>query len=191
MINPFPAQDGQKPGQFLGTGFVSMNVLKKAEPERIKELLRILNWLASPFGSEEALMLSYGLKDQDYTLDEKGNPRQTPDGVARAGYVPWHYLAQHPWVTYQAGLPGFAKASFDAEKATIPLGIDDPTNGYYAATQYSKGNVADIAFNDGVRAIELGQRPFSDYDGLVAEWRRAAGDEIRKEYTDAMAAAKA
>jgi putative aldouronate transport system substrate-binding protein len=192
MLTPWHAVEGQKAIQFLGTGFVSMNVLKKAQPERIKEILRVLNWLASPFGSEEALMLSYGVKDQDYTLDEQGNPKPTgPEGIARAGYVPWRYLSQHPWATYQAGLPGFAKASFDAEHATIPLGIDDPTNGFYSGTQYSKGNVADIAFNDGVRAIELGQRPFSDYDSLVAEWRRAAGDEIRKEYTDAMAAAKA
>jgi putative aldouronate transport system substrate-binding protein len=191
MLTPWHAVEGQKPIQFLGTGFVSMNVLKKASPDRIKELLRILNFLASPFGSEEALLLSYGLKDQDYTLDEKGNPRPTPEGVARAGYVPWRYLSQHPWVTYQAGLTGFAKASYDAEKATIPIGIDDPTNGHYAATQYSKGNVADIAFNDGVRAIQLGQRPFTDYDSIVQEWRTAAGDQIRKEYMDAIAAAKA
>jgi putative aldouronate transport system substrate-binding protein len=191
MLSPWAAQDGQTPIQFLGTGFVSMNVLKKAPPERIQEILRILNWLASPFGSEEALMLSYGLKDQDYTLDEQGNPRPTPEGVARAGYVPWRYLSQHPWVTYQAGLQGFAKASYEAEKATLPLGIDDPTNGFYAATQYSKGNVADIAFNDGVRAIELGQRPLSDYDTLVKEWQTAAGDQIRNEYMEAIAAAKA
>ena len=61
MIKPFAAQDGQKPIHFLGTGFVSTNVLKKASPDRIKELLRIMNWLASPFGSQEDLMLTYGL----------------------------------------------------------------------------------------------------------------------------------
>jgi putative aldouronate transport system substrate-binding protein len=188
MIPPFAAQDGQKPIFYLGTGFVSMNVLKKASPERIQELLRILNWLASPFGSQEDLLLSYGLKDQDYTLDDKGNPRPTPDGIQRAGYVPWRYLAQHPWVYYQADLPGFAKASYDAEHATLPLAIDDPTNGYYAPTLYSRGAVADQAFNDGVRDIITGRRQLSEYDGLVKDWVAAAGDQIRKEYTDAMGA---
>src|SRR5438445_1207570 len=38
LIKPFSAVDGQKPITFLGTGFVSMNVLKKASPDRIKEL---------------------------------------------------------------------------------------------------------------------------------------------------------
>jgi putative aldouronate transport system substrate-binding protein len=190
MIAPFAAESGQKPIHFLGTGFISMNVLKKASPDRIKELLRIMNFLAAPFGSQEDLLLSYGLKDQDYTLDDKGNPRTTAEGVARAGYVPWRYIAQHPWVYYQADLPGFAKASYDAEHATIPLGVDDPTNGFYAPTLYAKGAVAEMAFNDGVREILLGRSPMSAYDGLVKDWASAAGDQIRKEYTDAIAAAR-
>jgi putative aldouronate transport system substrate-binding protein len=191
MINPFPAQDGQKPTHYLGTGFVSMNALKKNSPDKIKEILRIMNWLASPFGSQEDLLLTYGVKDKDYTLDDKGNPKPSTDGTSRAGYVPWRYVAQHPWVYYQADLPGFAKASYDAEHATIPFGIDDPTNGFYAPTLYGKGGVANVAWNDGVREIILGRLPMSDYDRLLKEWTAAAGDQIRKEYLDAMAAAKA
>ncbi len=187
MLPPWAAEAGQKPITFLGTAFISMNAFKKSSPERIRELLRIVNYLASPFGSEEALLLEYGLKDQDYTLDDKGNPKPTPDGVARAGYVPWRYLGQHPWVTYQAGLPGFAQASHEAEQATLPLGIDDPTNGLYAPTQYTRGATADIGFNDGVRDIMLSRRPMSDYDQLVQDWKTAAGDQVRKELTNAMA----
>jgi putative aldouronate transport system substrate-binding protein len=190
MLPPWAAQSGQKPITFLGTAFISMNAFKKASPDRIKELLRIVNFLASPFGSQEALLLAYGIKDQDYTLDDKGNPRPSTEGVARAGYVPWRYLGQHPWVTYQAGLPGYAQASHEAEKATLPLGIDDPTNGLYAASQYTKGAVADVAFNDGVRDIMLGRRGMGEYDQLVSDWRTAAGDQIRKELMDAMAASK-
>jgi putative aldouronate transport system substrate-binding protein len=188
MIKPFAAQAGQKPIQFMGTGFISMNVLKKASADRIKELLRIMNFLAAPFGSQEDLLLTYGLKDQDHVLDANGNPKPIQEGVTRAGYVPWRYISQHPWVYYQADLPGFAKASYEAEHATLPLAIDDPTNGFYAPTAYAKGAVADIAFYDGVREIILGRKPFSDYDGLVKEWASTAGDQVRKEYTDAMAA---
>jgi putative aldouronate transport system substrate-binding protein len=191
LINPFAAQDGQKPVHFLGTGFVSMNVLKKNSPEKIKEILRIMNWLAAPFGSQEDLLLTYGLKDQDYALDDKGNPKPSTDGISRAGYVPWRYIAQHPWVYYQADLQGFAKAAYDAEHATLPFGVDDPTNGYYSPTQYAKGNQADMAWQDGTRDIIVGRRPMSDYDQLVTAWKTTAGDQIRKEYTDAIAAAKA
>ena len=191
MITPFSAHDGQKPITFLGTGFVSMNVLKKNSPDKIKEILRIMNWLAAPFGTQEDLLLTYGLKDQDYTLDAKGNPKPTQDGISRAGSVPWRYIAQHPWVYYQADVPGFAKASYDMEHASIPIGVDDPTNGFYAPTAYSKGAVADMAWQDATRDIIVGRRPMSDYDQAVAAWKSAAGDQVRKEYTDAMAAAKA
>jgi putative aldouronate transport system substrate-binding protein len=191
MIKPFSAVDGQKPITFLGTGFVSMNALKKASPDRIKELLRIMNWLAAPFGSQEDLLLAYGLEGQDYTLDARGNPRTTQDGVGRAGYVPWRYIAQHPWVYYQADLPGFAKASYDAEHATIPLGIDDPTNGFYAPTAYAKGAIANMTFWDGIREIIVGHAPMSNFDQLLTDWKNAAGDQVRKEYMDAIAAAKA
>ena len=190
MLDLFPAQAGQKPTYFLGTGFVSMNVLKKNTPDKIKETLRIMNWLASPFGSQEDLLLTYGLEGQDYSLDGKGNPVATKDGTSRAGYVPWRYIAQHPWTYYQADLPGFAKTSFDMEHASIPYGIDDPTNGSYSPTAYGKGVQADNTFWDGLRDVILSRRPMSDYDGLVTDWKNSAGDTVRKEYADAMAAAK-
>jgi putative aldouronate transport system substrate-binding protein len=190
MIKPFVAQDGQKPVHFLGSGFVSTNALKKASPDRIKELLRILNWLAAPFGSQEDLLLTYGVAGQDYNLDAKGNPKPTQDGVGRAGYVPWRYMAQHPWVYYQADLPGFAQASHEAEQATLPIGVDDPTNGFYSTTVYAKGAIADMAWQDGIREIILGRTAMTEYDNLTKAWQTAAGDQVRKEYTDAMAAAK-
>jgi putative aldouronate transport system substrate-binding protein len=190
MLPPFPATAGGKPQAFLSHGFISMNVIKKTDPDRIKELLRIMNFLAAPFGSQEDLLLSYGLPGQDFTQDAKSNPVPTPDGVARAAYVPWRYIAQHPWVNYQADLPGFAKASFDAEQMLMPLGVSDPTDGYYSPTAYARGVTADISFNDGVIDIIMGRRSLSDYDDLVKAWAQAAGDQVRKEYMDAMAAAR-
>ena len=190
MLKPFPAADGGTPQAFLTGGYVAMNALKKASAERIKELLRIMNFLAAPFGSQEALLLSYGLKDQDYALDAKGNPVPTTEGTSRAGYVPWRYIAQHPYLTYSPDLPGFAKASWDALQALIPIGVNDPTVGYYSPTNYARGATANVAWSDGVREIILGRRPMSEYDGLTQTWARDAGDQIRKEFSDALAAAK-
>jgi putative aldouronate transport system substrate-binding protein len=167
-----------------------MNVLKRASPDRIRELLRILNFLAAPFGSQESTLLKYGIQGQDYTLNDKGNPQPSAEGRSRSGYVPWRYLAEHPWVHYEPGLQGYAQAAHEAEQAVLPLAIDDPTSGFYAPTVYGKGAVADVAFYDGVRDIILGRKPFSDLDQLVKDWQREAGDQIRKEYLDAMAAAK-
>ena len=86
-------------------------------------------------------------------------------------------------------MPGYAQASHEAEKATLPLGIDDPTNGLYAPSQYTKGATADVAFNDGVRDIMLGRRSMNEYDQLVRPGARPPATRVRKELTDAMAAA--
>jgi putative aldouronate transport system substrate-binding protein len=186
MLPLFSATAGQKPIYFLSPGFNSMNALKQAPPDRIKEILRVMNWLASPFGSQEDLLLQYGVEGQDYKKDEKGNPIPSVEGISRAGYVPWRYITQHPFVYYQADLPGFAKASYDAEHATLPFGIDDPTNGYYSPTFFSKGQVAEQAFFDGVREIVLGRSSMAAYDGLVSDWNSSVGTQIKQEFLQAM-----
>jgi putative aldouronate transport system substrate-binding protein len=168
-----------------------MNVLKKASPDRIKELLRIMNFLAAPFGSQEDLLLSYGLQGQDYMLDPKGNPVPSSEGIARASYVPWRYIAQHPWVNFQADLPGFAKAAHEAQQVLFPIGVSDPTDGYFSATAWAKGQTADVRFQDGVIDIILGRRQLGEYDDLVKAWQTEAGEQVRKEFMDSMAAAKA
>jgi putative aldouronate transport system substrate-binding protein len=134
------------------------------------------------------LLLSYGINGQDYSLDDRGNPVPNQDGLARSAFVPWQYIARRPHVNYQADLPGFAKASYDVQQRIMPLGVEDPTNGYYAPTAFSKGVTADTTINDGIVDIILGRRPFGDYDSLLSDWRSAAGDQIRKEYLQAMTA---
>jgi putative aldouronate transport system substrate-binding protein len=70
-----------------------------------------------------------------------------------------------------------------------PFGIPDPTDGYYAPTFYGRGATAETAFYDGVREIVLGRKQMNEYDALVREWNSTAGDQVKREYMDAMAAA--
>ena len=187
-IDPFRATAGDKPTSFLTPGgYSSSNVMKKASPDRIRELLRIVDWLASPFGSEEDVLLHYGLPGQDFNWDAKGNPIPTPTGLPNAGYVPWQYLSQHPYVQYQPDLPDYASISFKVEQLLVSEGILDPTLQYYSKTQYSaQGIQAQQTFSDAVNDIILNRRPMTDFDGLVQAWRSSAGDQIRKEYTEAI-----
>jgi putative aldouronate transport system substrate-binding protein len=164
--------------------------MKKASPDRIKELLRIVDWLAAPFGSQEDLLLHYGIEGQDFTWDEKGvNPIPSQAGLMNAGYMPWQYLGQRPYAQYQSDLPNYASISFDVEQKLVNAGILDPTLQYYSKTQYaSQGIQAQKTFSDAINEIILGHRPLSDYDGLVQDWKSSAGEQIRKEYLDSIAA---
>ena len=49
-------------------------MLKQAPPDRFKEQLRILDWVASPFGSQEDLLLTTGVQGRDYSIGADGNP---------------------------------------------------------------------------------------------------------------------
>jgi putative aldouronate transport system substrate-binding protein len=186
-LPPFAAQQGGKPTHFLGPGFLSTNAFKKASDERIKELLRIFDFLASPFGSQEDLLLQYGIKDIHYTLDSSGKLTLNERSNADANYVNWKYLIQHPQVMYVPDIPGYGKAEYEAEHVLIPAGIYDPTLGYYSATQGTKGAVLNRTMMDGITDVIAGRRPLEDYPGLVKDWASAGGDQIRKELQEAIA----
>jgi putative aldouronate transport system substrate-binding protein len=189
FLRHFAAHDGAKPVFFLGTGYGAGTMLKKAAPERIKELLAILNWTAAPFGSQEDLLLAYGVQGAHYTLDTNANPVTTDQWTGDAYNMPWRYMAQHPQVMYNAKYPDITRLQAAAESALIPLGVADATLGYYSPSNNAKGISLKLRFNDGLTEILQGSRPVSDLDQLVQDWQSGGGEDIRKEYLDAMAAA--
>jgi putative aldouronate transport system substrate-binding protein len=192
LMKPFAAQAGQKPQAYLSGGFFAMNVLKQAPPDRIRELLRIMDWLAAPFGSQEDLLLTYGVQGDDYTLDANANPVSTQRGATDAAYSAWKYICQRPQVNYQADLPGYAQACWDAEQQIFPIGVEDPTNGYYSPTQFgSAAFSAEQKMTDGLNDIIVGREPLSSFDDLVKSWQTTAGNQIRQELQSAMAAQSA
>jgi putative aldouronate transport system substrate-binding protein len=186
MIPLFPAHDGGKPVHMLNAAHLGATAIKKGSADRVRELLRVLNYLAAPFGSAEDLLLSYGVEGPDYSMDPNGNPVLTERGNPDANYLPFKYIAQRPSVLYLPDIPDYTTQLVDAEKQLLPIGISDPTNGYVSPTAVRNGAVVTQAFSDGVRDIIVGRRPFSAYDQLVSDWRTNGGDMIRKEFQDAL-----
>jgi putative aldouronate transport system substrate-binding protein len=183
----FPAHDGGKTSHYVTGGHLWATAIKKSTPDRTKELLRIMNWLATPFGSAEDQLLTFGLKDTDYTLDDSGNPTLTPQGNSDANYVPWKYTTQHPFVFFSPDLPDYAKVMADTEKLMMPSAVTDPTFGLVSTTNFAKGFTLSKALNDGLSDIVVGRRDLSDYDQLVKDFLSGGGEQIRKEYTDVIA----
>jgi putative aldouronate transport system substrate-binding protein len=190
IIKPFSASASVKPQHFITAGTVAYNIVKKGSADRVREIVRVMNYLAAPFGTQEDMLLTYGLRDQDFSVDASGNPAPTQAGIANSQYVPWQYVAHRPYVWYQADLPGYAQAAFDVEQTLVNIGVADPTRGFHSATQSRKGVVADQAFHDGVADILFNRRPFSDFDTLVNDWRTNAGDQIRTEFLAEINASK-
>ena len=163
-------------------------MLKKAPDDRIKEVLRIMNWLAAPFGSAEDLLLTVGVKDVDYTLDAQGNATPTERSNADANLVNWKYHVQHPQVAYATGVPAYAKLATDFEKIAIPVGIPDPAWGLTSPTGEKTGVRLNQTMLDALTDIIAARRPLSDYDQAVKDWQSSGGDQIRTEFEQAIAA---
>jgi putative aldouronate transport system substrate-binding protein len=189
-IVPFPAQAGGKPLHHFGNGFYASTMLKQAPAARIQEQLRVLDWVAAPFGSQEDLLLTTGVPGRDYSVGDDGNPIPTEFSNVDANSVPWKYLTQRPQVAYWPGIPDYAKAAIDFEKAVMPLGIQDPTIGIATTTVDKLGASLTQSLQDAVFDLVTGRRPMSDYDQVVADWRSQGGDQIRTEIQQVIAAAK-
>ena len=183
----FPAKDGGKTAHFVTGGHLWATALKKSTPDRTKELLRIMNWLAAPFGSAEDQLLTFGVQGIDYTLDDKGNPTLTQQGNNDANYVPWKYTTQHPFVFFSPDLPEYARVMAETEAMMMPSAVSDPTFGQVSITNFSKGFTLTQGLNDGLVDVVVGRRPFSDYDQLVKDWLANGGEQIRKEYAESIA----
>ncbi len=190
MVPPFAARDGGKPQHFFNAAHLGATAIKKGSPDRVKEMLRVLNWLAAPFGSAEDLLLSYGVAGPDYTLDDKGNPVLTERGNPDANYLPFKYLAQRHSVLYLPDIPDYTQTLVEAEKLLVPIGVSDPTVGLVSPTAVRQGVVLRQTFFDGVRDIIVGRRPFAEYDQLVKDWQTNGGETMRKELQDALASQK-
>jgi putative aldouronate transport system substrate-binding protein len=188
-VLPFPATAGGQPRHFLGRGYLTTTTLKTGTPDRIKELVGIMNWLAAPFGSAEDLLLTIGVKDTDYTVGADGSISVTAKSNTDANSVPWKYIVQRPQVAFWPGVPGYAKAATDFEKVAIPAGVSDPTLGYFSTTLDAKGAPLGRALTDGITDLLAGRRPMSDFDQIVSDWQNNGGNQVRTELERVLAAA--
>jgi putative aldouronate transport system substrate-binding protein len=181
---PFGAP-GVKPTFPLGGWNFGFNVVKQASPDRIKEILRILNFFASPFGSQEHMLANYGVKDVDYTVDANGNPVLTQQGQQEYSTA-WIFLARPPEVLYDPNAPDFARTIQADQVPQVQAGITDPTYGLFSPTAAAAGAVENT-FIAGINDIVFGRRPLNDLDQLVAAWRAQGGDQMRADYEQLLA----
>jgi putative aldouronate transport system substrate-binding protein len=189
-IHPFSHDGTSRPMYYLSPGHRGFSIIKKASEERVKELLRVFNYIAAPFGSEEWYFQRYGLKDVHHTLDANGNPEQTQKGETEIN-VPLGWITQPaPTLTGVQFGAEYAQLLHSDEAAHLPYGIQDPTDSLYSAVNGAKTPALNQKIADGMIAMIAGRQPMSDWEPLVKEWRSSGGDEVRADLEKAYAAAK-
>jgi putative aldouronate transport system substrate-binding protein len=155
----------------------------------VRELLRILDFLAAPFGSEEYMVNRFGVLGTHYAYDTNGNPMPTEQGridIPGSSGQNWGYLASAPIVSFSVDLPEFGHFGHDEQATYIGAGIVDPTLGAFSATAESKGFQLDQLIFDRVSDIAAGRAAMSDLDQLVKDWCSQGGDQMRNEFQQSL-----
>jgi putative aldouronate transport system substrate-binding protein len=189
LVKPFGATGG--PGSYWygrpNFGYVVMP--KTLTQDRIKMLLRVLNYLAAPFGTEEDLLLRFGVKDVEWILDANDSPQFTDQG--RADFMPWRNIVAPAPVAYvPVNAAEFPTVLQQWESDLAAVGIEDASVGLVSRTYAQKGATANRTLGDGFDDIITGRRPLTDYDTLVKDWLATVGTTAKAEYEQAYAAAQ-
>lgn len=161
---------------------------RKAEPDRLKELLRIANYLAAPFGTKEYLTVNFGLEGTSYSLDGT-DPVLTEAGKGDSftrqalAYVTSRTLD----VLYVPKNKDLVQRQYDYLKAVMADTYFNPTIGLYSVTNVGPGVAAAKVIQDSINDILSGRKPVSSWSEAVATWRSRAGDKMRAEYEESFA----
>src|SRR5260370_42639630 len=91
-------------------------------------LLRVLNFVAAPFGTEEDLLLRFGVKDVEWTPNESGSPQFTDKG--QADFMPWRNIVAPAPVAYlPVNAPVFPALLQQWESELAAVGVEDASGG--------------------------------------------------------------
>ncbi|MFI6611000.1 extracellular solute-binding protein [Streptomyces sp. NPDC050507] len=159
--------------------------IKKASGDRVKQVLALADFAASPFGSQEYTLINYGVEGKDFTRDAKGNPALTKQGTQDVT-VPWKFMASAVPAVFSADSEAGVRHVHDAFSKMIPMMEPDPTLQYSSPTWDSKGYGSLYSFKlDALKDIISGRKPMSAYDQLVKDYLAKGGEQARGEFEEA------
>lgn len=174
---------GAKAVAYLNNKNFGLNLVKKADEAKIKEVLRVVDFFAAPFGSEEYTLLYYGMDGADFTRDASGNPALTEAG-AKNTTVPWKYFGAPTQAIFDATSQDAVRLTHEALSKMIAVGVEDPTTGLYSPASESKYEALYTMRSDRITSIIAGRAEMSDLDQLIKDWRAQGGDQARKEFEE-------
>lgn len=183
---PFFAADGGAPLVWGSGDPVFYTFVKKGlGKEKTEEILRILNFVASPLGTKEFELIEYGVEGKHFTKGADGWPAGTDlQGKEKADQ--FRFLAgTAPTIKYDARVPNYVTDLINWENAAVKHLEVDPWLGmklempaeYVKVKQPTEDKVKDIA---------RGRRPLSDLDTVLKEWRDGGGEVGRAHLAKAL-----
>ncbi|HIT76491.1 MAG TPA: extracellular solute-binding protein [Candidatus Avipropionibacterium avicola] len=179
--------DGSGPAErYVGGGAPYQTALKKGDDARIKELLGVINWLASPFGTKEYRLFRNGIEGRHYELDSDGNTVPIEDNkVENMG--PLIYAGSAPQV-HNSLYPHYSEAGYHHEAEAMDHALVLPTLSLESETGQTKNAQLNKLLTDARSDIITGRKPVSSWADTIENWKSKGGDKVRQEYEESLAA---
>jgi len=176
-VAPF-AHDGGTPIVWGGDPAGIYTFMKKGlAPDRIAELLGVLNYTASPFGTEENQLYNYGVEGKHYTRLPSGAPKLTPLGQKEIAPT-YLFLGGRPNAITQSEYPGYVEAMSTWQNLAAKYREKNLFEGI-RVEQPAKYAALAQPFDDKLQDIYRGRRPMSDLKVAIKEWQTKGGDAGR------------
>lgn len=175
---------GPAPVHKSPAGYDSWVAIKKtADESRVEQLLKVIDYIASPFGTQQYLDILYGVPGYSYNLDPSGNPVRIPDApeIPNLTYAGGNSSA----VLYGQGDEQIVRAQHSYLSEIMPSGLENPADGLYSETKVGKAASLAARTTSIQREILQGLRPLSAWDDFVKKWKSEVGDKMAAELEEA------
>ena len=185
-----PGVDGGKGVTYQSPGFFGLTAISARaaqDEERLRELLRILNYLFAPFGSEEFTFLNYGIPGVHSEEQEGGGYILNETGRNERSALVYPFLSENYF--FYPGVPGEAELAQKFNEQMAEVAVANPTANVYSAAAGEHGATLGQLITDRYTEIVTGRADLSEWENVVEEWRSRGGDEMRAEYEAALRAA--
>lgn len=194
VVVPFAAEKGMQPIYGYGYGSVGFTAINNKVPKkRVKTLLKVLDHLSAPMGTETRRFLDNGLegthwdrsKDGDVVINDKGNAEALTTRQAI------NFFSNAPQSLYLPGKSDITRGIHETEMELMKIAQANAAIGYFSDTNASKGASSSAEFNESLKDIVAGRESIASFKkDVLPKWRRTAGDAMRSEYETAMSKGK-
>lgn len=144
--------------------------------DRVKELLRVLDWCAAPFGTKEWELREYGKEGTHFTRDSSGAPVGNQLASKEIAFQYGFLVGRVPAIVSKPETPNFVKDLLTYSNEMVKYLEKDPWEGIKLEMPANFSKVL-VPTEDKITDVLRGRRPISDLDGIVAEWRSGGGAE--------------
>lgn len=178
-------------GVHFAEGIFGRVIIKKAPKERVELILRVLDYLAAPFGTKEYEVSHFGVEGKHFTRQADGSPKLTPlADVENPNTLGIRYVMDAPNALFIPGEADAARRMHAYQSEMIDKAVANPATGLTSDSASSLQNTLRIKLRDKMAAILAGREPVSAWTAAVKDWKAQGGDKIAEEYAKEYAAAE-